>query len=120
MIHVISGVGEALKLRGDTLSLFRLSDILKRKSDITDSSKGTILIVRNHKGVFSVMVDDIIRQQQVVIKKIGDEIKNRKGLMGSAILGDGKPALIVDLTDLINVKSRDRTSSETIQKGVAA
>lgn len=42
-------------------------------------------------------MDDILHQQQVVIKKLGDEIKNQKGFMGSSILGDGRPALYLGL-----------------------
>jgi two-component system chemotaxis sensor kinase CheA len=58
--------------------------------------------VNNEERSFAVLVDDILHQQQVVIKKLGDEIKNQKGFMGSTILGDGRPALILDLIELFS------------------
>ena len=59
-----------------------------------------MIIAKSKQGLIAVAVDDIIQQQQVVIKKLGKEIKDQKGFMGSSILGDGKPAFIVDIDDL--------------------
>jgi two-component system chemotaxis sensor kinase CheA len=45
-------------------------------------------------------VDEVIGQQQIVIKKLGDEIMGIPGVLGGAVLSNGEPALILDLTAL--------------------
>jgi two-component system chemotaxis sensor kinase CheA len=46
------------------------------------------------------VVDDIINQQQIVIKKLGEDVRGQKGIIGSAIMADGMPSLILDLLEL--------------------
>jgi two-component system chemotaxis sensor kinase CheA len=59
------------------------------------------LVIGEQKNRFAVTVDEVIRQQQVVMKQVGREIRNQTGFLGTAILGDGQPALILDLHDLV-------------------
>lgn len=105
-ITFVTGKGEMLNLRENTLPLFRLSTILKTHHSAPRAQKeawNSIAIIANsRRQPFAVLVDDILRQQQIVIKKLGAEIRMQKGLAGSAILGDGKPALILDLNDLMD------------------
>ncbi|MEE9259548.1 MAG: chemotaxis protein CheW, partial [Candidatus Scalindua sediminis] len=56
-----------------------------------------VIIVESEEGRFSILVDELIGQQQVVIKNLGERFKNVKGISGSAILGDGKVGLILDV-----------------------
>ena len=102
-IHYVTGRGEMLTLRDRVLPLFRLSQLLKINlpaDKVRDSHSSIAIVANSRKEPFAVLVDDIIRQQQIVIKKLGAEIREQKGLSGSAILGDGRPALILDLNDL--------------------
>ena len=69
------------------------------------------IIVNNNERSFAVLVDDILHQQQVVIKKLGDEIRNQNGFMGSTILGDGRPAIILDLVELFSLMMKKRKTS---------
>lgn len=114
-IHFVTGRGEMLALRDSVLPLFRLSGLLKAntpKDKLRESHQMIAIVVNSRKEPFAVLVDDIIRQQQIVIKKLGAEIREQKGLTGSAILGDGRPALILDLNDLvekINIASGGQT-----------
>ncbi len=61
--------------------------------------------------ILDLTVKCISHQQQVVIKKLGDEIKNQKGFMGSSILGDGRPAFILDLIELYSGTMKKRKFS---------
>jgi two-component system chemotaxis sensor kinase CheA len=102
-VHHVTGRGEMLSLRDSVIPLFRLNQLLKNGSHTKDrpANESIAIIVNSRTQPFAVLVDDIIRQQQIVIKKLGPEIRNQKGLTGSAILGDGKPSLILDLNDLV-------------------
>lgn len=100
-IHWISGIGEVLSLRGEQIPLYRLGGILSPSQPPTDVQKSTVVVIRIDERPFSVLVDDILGQHQVVIKQLGEEHRHLRGISGSAILGDGRPALILELTDLI-------------------
>lgn len=110
-IKRMTGVGEVLLLRGENLPLFRLSKHLRLAGNQTTLPNEKIaIIVRIGPKPFAVMVDDIIGQHQVVIKKIGAEIQYLSGYSGSAILGDGKPALILELPELLSTQKSNHHS----------
>jgi two-component system chemotaxis sensor kinase CheA len=102
IVHYVNGVGECLKLRGEVIPLFKISKALQRNIVEKPLHEQIAIIVNNEDKSFAVLVDDILHQQQVVIKKLGSEIKNQKGFMGSSILGDGRPAFILDLVELFD------------------
>ncbi|MCE3010979.1 MAG: chemotaxis protein CheA, partial [Proteobacteria bacterium] len=99
-----TGLGEILLLRGENLPLYKLGTLLSRKV-ISASEDMIAIVVRSGGDPFAILVDDIIGQFQVVIKQLGPELSHLKGVSGSTILGDGKPALIVETNDLVK-KSR--------------
>lgn len=102
IVHHVNGVGDCLKLRGQVIPMFRISTALQRPLIEKPIHEQIAIIVNSEEKNFAVLVDDILHQQQVVIKKLGGEIKNQKGFMGSSILGDGRPAFILDLIELFS------------------
>ena len=101
-IQFATGLGEVLILRGENLPLFRLDKLLNQKPDPKrNPNDGIAIVVRALEKPFAVYVDDIIGQSQIVIKKLGPELAAIKGFSGSAILGDGRPSLILELPELI-------------------
>jgi two-component system chemotaxis sensor kinase CheA len=110
LLHYVNGVGECLKIRGEVLPLFRVSKALGRVVQERKISEQIAIIVNSEHRNFAVLVDDILHQQQVVIKKIGAEIVNNKGFMGSSILGDGRPAFILDLIELYSGTMKKKKS----------
>jgi two-component system chemotaxis sensor kinase CheA len=110
-IHEVTGWGQCLNLRGQVLPLFSVGKTLKVPMDEGEASDKIAIIVQASETPFAVLVDDILHQQQVVIKTLGDEIKNNKGFMGSSILGDGKPSFILDLNELYSGSMKKNTSS---------
>lgn len=112
-INFVTGGGVFLSMRGEVLPVFDLS-VEMGVSKSCDNYENKIAIVIRQGGLpFAVMVDDILRQQQVVIKKIGKELRQIKGLMGSSILGDGKPAFIIDLLLLFKSRVRVRNTDSS-------
>ncbi len=121
MITEITGVGNVLNLRGEVIPLFDVGSTLKRKCDEKDICDKIAIIVHTDKYNFAVIVDDILHQQQVVIKKLGEEIKSKKGFMGSSILGDGKPSFILDLNELFSTDAnKTQKRAKTIKSNKAA
>lgn len=121
-----SKIGELLLLRGENLPLYRLSKLLslkeKQKPDAENVDRLIAIVVRQGPQPFAILVDDIIGQQQVVIKKLSPEMGAMVGYSGSSILGDGRPALILEVSDLIGVASGDKNKQfkDYNNKGLAA
>lgn len=101
-----AGLGATLLLRGENLPIFSLSTLLGKKTKSKDPTQGIAIVVRTQAKPFSILVDDIVGSQQVVIKKLGQEVAGLKGFGGSAILGDGKPSLILELNELVSPNIR--------------
>ena len=111
IVHHVNGVGDCLKIRGEVIPLFKISKALQRNLDEKPLNEQIAIIVNTSERSFAVLVDDILHQQQVVIKKLGEEIKNQKGFMGSSILGDGRPAFILDLIELFAGSMKKKKSN---------
>ena len=111
LVHHVNGVGECLKIRGEVIPMFRISTALQRNIKEKPIHEQIAIIVNSEERNFAVLVDDILYQQQVVIKKLGFEIKNQKGFMGSSILGDGRPAFILDLIELFSGTMKKKKTS---------
>jgi two-component system chemotaxis sensor kinase CheA len=107
-ITAITGRKPYLNLRKEVIPLFTLEEDW---GSITKTIKsGIALIVRHNDHTFAVAINDIIRQQQVVVKPPTTEILNKQGVMGTTILGDGKPSLIIDLLNLYSHHLRKEIS----------
>ena len=115
-IQSYEGRGNLLKLRGEVLPLFGISGKLRVPTSelaYEEQSQGdsAVIVVRNNQIAFGVEVPEILSQQQIVIKKLGPEIREKKGLMGSSIMGDGKPAFIIDLIDMFQAELGHRVKN---------
>ncbi len=113
LVHHVNGIGDCLKLRGQVIPMFKISTALQRPIKEKPVHEQIAIIVNSDERNFAVLVDDILHQQQVVIKKLGGEIKNQKGFMGSSILGDGRPAIILDLIELFSGTMKKKKTNFT-------
>ncbi|HBI24647.1 MAG TPA: hypothetical protein DDX84_10705 [Nitrospiraceae bacterium] len=100
-IITVQEKGEICNLRGSLLPLIRLSELYKIEPRYKKPSEALLVVVESDGMRASIMVDELVGQQQVVIKTLGDTFKNIKGIAGGTILGDGKVGLILDVRGLI-------------------
>lgn len=108
-----TGLGEVLLLRGENLPIYRLANLLNKKSQST-ADNCIAIVIRTGKEPFALLVDDIIGQYQVVIKQLGPELQNLKGFSGSTILGDGRPSLIIEPLDLVKARGKILTKPQEL------
>lgn len=101
-----------LKLRDEVVPVFDLGHDMGGQTNIQNE---IALIVRHGDLQFGVSINDVIRLQQVVVKPATREIAGKQGIMGTTILGDGKPSLILDLLSLYAVKVRNERTTITNQ-----
>lgn len=109
-IQFNTGLGEVLLLRGENLPIYRLSNLLSKKSQ--NQENAIAIVIRTGKEPFALLVDDIVGQYQVVIKQLGPELQNLKGFSGSTILGDGRPSLIIEPLDLVKARGKILTKPQ--------
>ncbi len=109
-MHVVSGRRPYFKLRDQVIPVFNLSDEM---GSVTKTPHQDIaIIVKNGDFHFAVAIKDIVRQQQVVVKPPTKEIFGKVGIMGTTILGDGRPALIIDLLNMYGKLVKKEMTSE--------
>lgn len=92
---------EVINLRGTVIPLIRLDEMLEVPETDTQPDNLTVVIVSKGDRLAGIVVDNLIGQQEIVIKSIGKYINNNKIIGGATILGDGEVALILDVNTLV-------------------
>jgi two-component system, chemotaxis family, sensor kinase CheA len=102
-IKQVSGKGELYKLRDDYVPVIRLYEVFNIEPQITDLEEGLLVVVEGDGQKVGLFIDDLLGQQQVVIKSLETNYRKVVGLSGATILGDGTVALILDVPGLISL-----------------
>lgn len=92
---------EVINLRGIVIPLIRLDKVLDVTQREIQPESLTVVIVTKGEKLAGLVVDNLIGQQEIVIKSIGKYINNNKIIGGATILGDGEVALILDVNTLV-------------------
>lgn len=103
MLSTIQDRGEIVTLRGSILPLIRLHRLFNIEPRTTDPCQSLVVIVQDNDRRACLLVDELLGQEQVVIKSIGKEIGETRGISGGAVLGDGNVSLILDVPGLIEL-----------------
>lgn len=96
---------EMIMVRGQCYRVQRLHELYRVQTDITKFSEGIIIMVEQDEKSVCIFADELLGQQQVVVKALPVYIQNfkkNKGLAGCTLLGDGSISLILDIADLIS------------------
>ncbi len=92
---------EVITLRGNVIPIIRLNDVLDIESTKSPEDNLMVVIVKKGDKLAGLVVDELIGQQEIVIKSMGKYISKCKFISGATILGDGEVALILDANALI-------------------
>lgn len=92
---------EVINLRGTVIPLIRLNDVLDNTSTKSPEDNLTVIIVKKGDKLAGLVVDELMGQQEIVIKSLGKYINKCKIISGATILGDGEIALILDTNALL-------------------
>jgi len=106
-LNRVVGKGETFLLRGQYLPIIRMHEVFGvRSAKHTKLTEGLLVVVEGqgvHCGLF---VDDLLGQQQVVIKSLEANYRRVEGVSGATILGDGSVALILDIPGLVRLANQ--------------
>jgi two-component system chemotaxis sensor kinase CheA len=89
--------------RGELIPLVRLYKLFGVVPSTDDPTKALVVVVEADGRKCCLLVDDLLAQQQVVIKNLGEALGRVRGVSGGAILGDGKVTLILDVPGLVEL-----------------
>lgn len=91
---------EVIHLRGLVIPLVRMDKLLDFEPQEEEPDNLTVVVVRKGENYAGIVVDNLMGQQEIVIKSLGKSIENNKYISGATILGDGEVALIIDVNSI--------------------
>ena len=105
-MKTVVGKGELINVRDTYLPMIRMYEVFALQPEYTDPTKAILLILETEGERVAVMVDEILGQQQVVIKSMEQNFRKVDGIAGATILGDGTVGFILDIRGLLEIARR--------------
>ncbi len=103
--------GEMVKIHGHLIPLFRLSRLFAIAGAEEDPANAIVVVVEESNRCIGLLVDELLGQQQIVIKSLGAALRGTPGLAGGAIMADGRVGLILDVAGLVEMAHRTDEST---------
>jgi two-component system chemotaxis sensor kinase CheA len=104
-MRTVSGGGHLVHVRGEYLPVVALHDLFCLPRNSEKQSRIVVIVEAEGKKV-ALLVDDLMGQHQVVIKSLESNFRKLPGISGATIMGDGKVAMILDVSVLCHAPSR--------------
>jgi two-component system chemotaxis sensor kinase CheA len=95
-LSTVAGAGELVMLHGNILPIVRLHALFGVPDAATDPARGILVVIGHDDERYALLADELLGQQQFVVKPVGDVLGSVSGVAGAAILGDGSVGLILD------------------------
>jgi len=95
--------GEMIMSRGKLMPMIRLNQMFSVRGDSVDPWDGLVVSVEYEGEQMCLLIDELLGKEEVVIKSLGENLKNIKGIAGGAIMGDGRVGLILDMSGIFEV-----------------
>ena len=92
-----------VRVRGEYLPIIALHALFNERTDITDPTRGVLVLIEAEGKKAALFVDGLVGQQQVVIKSLETDFRKVQGVSGATIMGDGSVALILDIPAIITI-----------------
>ncbi|MCD4748936.1 MAG: chemotaxis protein CheA [Thermoanaerobaculales bacterium] len=96
-IHTIEPGCEAIRFSGEFLPLVRPAELFALEGEASDQGDGMVLILESDGRRLALLVDDILGQDQVVMKSLDTNYRRVRGISGASIMGNGHVAMILDV-----------------------
>ncbi len=102
-LSTVLNQGEMLSLQGELIPLFRLADLFDIKGAQDDPNQGLVVVIEDNGRKAGLLVDELVGRQQIVIKTLGEAMRDIPGISGGAIMPDGRVGLILDVDGLVRL-----------------
>jgi two-component system, chemotaxis family, sensor kinase CheA len=102
-VRKIAGGGEVFHFRDEYLPIMRLHRAFACSDAVTDIERGIVVVIEEDGRRVGLLVDDLLGQQQAVVKSLEAHYRRVQGISGATILSDGSVALIVDVGGVVRL-----------------
>ncbi len=119
-LSFIASKGEVYYLRNEYIPVIRLYELFDLKPRSENLEDSFLVVVELDRRRYGLVIDELSSQQQVVIKNLDENYKSIQGISGATILGDGRVALIIDVSGIVRLaseKSRGKKRVEIAAQG---
>lgn len=110
-VKPFEGKGEMIKIRDEYLPLIRLHKVFEIDTQVDNIDDGIVVVVEAGYRKCAIFVDELLDQQQVVIKSLDSAFSKHAGIARGTILGDGRIALIIDIQGLVNMSLQGKINN---------
>ncbi len=100
-LSTVLSEGEMLQLQGRLIPLYRLGRLFNVGQDNRDLQDALVVVVEDEGRQAGLIIDELIGRQQVVIKSLGETMRDIQGISGGAIMPNGRVGLILDVASLV-------------------
>jgi two-component system chemotaxis sensor kinase CheA len=109
-VRKIAGGGEVFHFRDEYLPVMRLHRAFACSDAVTDIAHGIVVVIEEDGRRVGLLVDDLLGQQQAVVKSLEAHYRRVQGISGATILSDGSVALIVDVGGVVRLGQRSKAA----------
>ncbi|HEY9400337.1 MAG TPA: chemotaxis protein CheA, partial [Luteimonas sp.] len=109
-VRRIAGGGEVFHFRDEYLPIMRLHRAFDCADAITDVERGIVVVIEDDNRRVGLLVDELLGQQQAVVKSLEAHYRRVQGVSGATILSDGSVALIVDVGGVVRLGRRSKAA----------
>lgn len=102
-LSTVLNQGEIVTLQGSLIPLYRMARFYHIDDAQQNAEDAVVVIVEDEERQAGLLVDELIGRQQVVIKSLGETMKDIPGISGGAIMPDGRVGLIIDVGGLVKL-----------------
>lgn len=109
MINRVARGSDVLRLRDEYVPLIKLNELFNISADYRSIEDGLVVVVESDNRKVGIVVDELLAQQQVVIKSLENNYHRVEGVSGATILGNGTVSLILDIVGLVKMAGLPKT-----------
>jgi two-component system chemotaxis sensor kinase CheA len=114
----VMGQGHVIQLRGEYIPILKLTDVCALEEN-TVSVQPVLVVLEVENRTIALQVDELLGQDQVVIKSLEANYRKVDYMAGASILGDGRVALILDVTEIVKQHATIKEITRTTPLAVA-
>ena len=114
-ISTVLKKGEMLSLQGKFVPLVRLANLFNIEEAQSELTQTLVVVVEDNERHTGIVADELLGQQQIVIKSLGEALRGLWGISGGAIMSDGRVGLILDVGGLVKLAHAGEAEGEGIE-----
>lgn len=103
IVSEVAGGGQVLRVRDEYIPIICLHEVFNIDAEFETLDDGLAVVVEFETRKYAIVVDELLAQQQVVIKSLDENYRPVEGISGATILGEGTVALIVDIAGIVKM-----------------